>query len=383
MEGHLKKGTENADSILSEANRRRIGLWFIGLFVSAWVFSYPLTRMGNPDGPNWSALVDLNRKKEVVNLAIVGDSHAHTSLSPKLISEGLGDLGIPLVKGHNFAVDGTDALHHAYFINQGLLKRERPPSVLIYVPNALQYNAKRLNNRLEQLGPSFISDLSAAGAPLELRLDLFTMTWFKPYRYRPLLMKQVSMYTEIAGKKSLPFQTRFMGLHWEDEPDSRKYYPEPDGFEPFDVLDFTGRFSRGAKAYLSDYAALEVSDWHFRLIQESFKRCRQAGVQVVVIEPPLSNWFQTHLMDGEKYQLWKKRIEAAAKAEDAILYDFATYFNGPDQEFFGDPTHMNRNAAARFSQTVAEQLAREAKTRAKLEGVRLGTLLTDEVNHAF
>lgn len=357
---------------------RNITLWFVGLGVSAWLLSYPLTKLGSPEGQNWLSLRALNEKGEKIHIAFVGDSHAHTSLSPKLITEHLQELGLPLVKGYNFAVDGTDALHHAYFINHGLLKREKAPGVLVYVPNALQYNAKRMNNRLEQLSTAFISDLSAAGAPLELRLDLLTMGFFKPYRYRPLVMKKVSMYTEIAGKKSLPVQTRLMGLQWDDEPTSRKYYSEPDGFEPFDVLEFDGRFARGAKAYLSDYAALEVSEWHFRLIQESFRRCREAGVQVVVIEPPLSNWFQNHLMDGEKYQLWKKRIEAAAKAEDAIVYDFANYFNGQDSEFFGDPSHMNKTAAERFSKTIAEMIAREAKTRSRLEGVHLG-----EVKHAL
>lgn len=363
---------ENSDSRVREAGGSRRVLWFLCLFASVVVFSYPLTRMGSPRGPNWLALTELNERGESVHFAIVGDSHAHTSLSPKWISENLQENGLPLVRGYNFAVDGTDALHHSYFINHGLLKRERPPAVLLYLPNPLQFNSRRLSNRLEQLEFDAIPELTLAGVPFELRLDLFTMAWFKPYRYRPLVMRKVSMYAEIVGKRSLPLQTQLMGLHWEDEPVSRKYDRELDGFEPFRVLEFTGRFSRGAKAYLNDYAQLDLSDWHFRLMKDSFRRCREAGTQVVVIEPPLSNWFQNHLMYSEKYQRWKERIERIAGEEGAILYDFATYFSDADSEVFGDPTHMNRKAAERFSRAIAEMIYRESKTRSKLEGVHLG-----------
>jgi hypothetical protein len=337
---------------------RAVAIWF-GLFVLA---AWPLTRIGDPESP---ALAALARLPVAPTVAIIGDSRAHVGLSPTLLDDGLHGHGLAAARTHNFAVDGTDVLHHFSFVLHGLLGVKTLPRVLIWAPNPLEFDDARRSNRLEQLRPSDLVPLFRAGAPLELLLDVATMALFLPYRHRPLVQVRFEDRSEKWGKRSLPLQSALFGLAPSEPPKSREYHAFPDGWEPFVVLDWADRFRRGAEAYRADYERLRLDDWHFALARRLLHEVRARGVEVVILELPVAPWFRTYLASGEKHRAWRAKLAMLAKEEGALLINEADLYD--DDRQFGDPGHMSRPLAEAYSRRLAEHLANEPAIRAALE----------------
>ncbi len=313
--------------------------------------AWPLTTVGNPDSPAYEALQSL---PSMPRIAVIGDSRPHTGISPKTLLSVLDPSGRQGLTAHNFAVDGTDALHHTSFARNALLKGPAIPAVIIWGVNPLQFDASRKNNRLEQLPLGDVPELWSAGAPLETLLDVTTMRVFAPWRHRPLFATLVADFSERAAIRLIPLQTQLLGLTYEREPRSREYETRADGHVPFRVLQWEDRFKRAAASYEADYAALEVGAWHLALAKRLASRAREAGSRLIFVEMPVSPWLRDHLSNGEKHLLWRRRLQDIAAAEGAPYLDHsATY--GKDTQF-GDPGHMPLETSLDYSVRLATDL---------------------------
>ena len=328
------------------------------------VLALPLRRVGPTESPAWSAA----RAHLPVDVAIVGDSRAHAGVSPTRLTAALAAAGLPDRKLHNFATDGTDALHHFDFVDRALLRAGPPPRVIVWAPNPLGFNDARTNNRLEQVAGVDLRAVWRAGAPREMLLDLVTLRLFPPYRARPILAGKIADKVEILGKKSLPLQTRLLGLRYEEPPRSREYHPLPDGHEPFTVLDWEDRFRRGVRGYELDYAGLGKMDWHMRIAGELLARAREAGVLVVVVELPVAPHFRAHQGLDPRHLAWRARLADLARLHGALYWDHTARFD--DDRAFGDPAHMSDVTSFAYSTYLGDELARDPTVRAALTSSR-------------
>lgn len=319
------------------------------------LFSAPIAFVGNPTSPAYEKLENLLKTSVSLDFAIIGDSRAHTGLSPSELSRILNTRTSHPVRGYNFAVDGTDILHHFSFAKNGLSKLAPKPKVVLWTPNPLHFNDVRTSNRLEQLLPSDGISLARAGAPFELLLDIYTMAVFKPWRHKPMVTRMLSDYSERAGLRTLPVQQKVLGLHYEKEAPSREYIALEDGQEPFTVLEWKDRFRRGAESYTTDYAALKLSQWHFNLAALFATELANQGIKLVIIEMPVAPWFQTHLANTDKHLEWRTRLQEIAASTGAIYLEHSNFMKGSDS-LFGDPGHMPRETAILYSQELAEIL---------------------------
>jgi len=327
----------------------------VGLIAALFALSSaPLLRVATPQNGAFAAAAS----ELPVDLAIVGDSRAHVGVSPARLLESLTGLRI-----YNFANDGSDVLHHYDFVDRALLGK--PPRVILWAPNPLGFNDRRVNNRLEQLHAMDLGMLRRAGAPLELLLDLVTMRVFPPYRKRPVIAEKVSERVEALGLKSLPLQNRLLGLHYNEPPRSREYHALPDGQEPFTVLDWQDRFERGVLGYATDYAGLGKSDWHLRIGRALLARAQAAGVLVVIVELPVSPQFRAHQGIDPRHLAWRHAMQAAADETGALYWDHTAYFD--DDHVFGDPAHMAEPAAMAYSHSLGAKLAADPRVRVALE----------------
>jgi hypothetical protein len=273
--------------------------------------------------------------------------------------------GLSKLTAHNFSVNGTDVLHHASITRQLLTARGPHPRLLIWTPNPFHFSEGRRSNRLEQLGYSDLPWLTKAGAPLELLLDLTTMSVFPPYRERPLMLGRLfEYYGGVLGIRSLPLQARLLGLNHEPEPLSRQYHALPDGQEPFVVLNWADRFRRGAEAYVRDYAALKLSAWHFAAAREMLAQAREAGTRVVILEMPVAPEFQRDLATLAVHLQWRERMRALAAQEGALYLDHSALLH--DDHLFGDPGHMPETTAHDYSERLGTQLAADPWVRTAL-----------------
>jgi hypothetical protein len=286
-------------------------------------------------------------------------------VSPSILREVFAAEGVGERVGYNFAVDGTDAIHHVSFGRRLLERAGARLRLVVWAPNPLSFDDTRRANRLEQLTTADILPLARAGAPSELLLDLVTGAAFPPYQKRSIVKEGVSGKASAMGERLLPLQTKVLGLTYDRPPKGREYFPLPDGQEPFIVTaDAQGRFDRGAAAYELDYERFQLGEWHLRYARALLSRARAAGTLVVVLELPVAPSYRDRFASTPKHAAWRGRLSALAAEEGAIWLSHADLYS--DDHAFGDPGHMHRETAAGYSRHLGAVLAREPRVRAAL-----------------
>lgn len=317
-------------------------------------FSLPVTFVGTPESPAYQKIRSTQEKH--LDFVVIGDSRGHTGISPTQLSASFYQSTGKTISGYNFSVDGTDVLHHFSFAKNGLGELKQKPKVVLWTPNPLHFNEGRNSNRLEQLKATDILPMAQAGAPVELLLDLATMSFFKPWQHKPMVTLKLSEYSERAGLRTLPLQRKIFKLDYQKELVSREYTPLDDGQEPFTVLEWKDRFQRGANAYVADYAKLTISPWRLTLAAKLISELNKQGITVVILEMPVAPWFQTHLANSQKHLEWRKSLQKVANQNGAIFLDHSALMDGNDIAY-GDPGHMPRETATRYSQKLGKILA--------------------------
>jgi hypothetical protein len=340
----------------------------------------PVARIGDPTSPAYEALEDATSARpsngasepSPLDFAVLGNSRAHVGLSPRRLSEGFAAAGLSDRRGWNFAVDGTDSMHHASFALHGLLAEPHPPRLIVWAVDPLMFDASRKANRLEQLRAGDVPLLVRARAPLELVLDVASMQAFPPYRHRPLVLAKVEDKTESMGQRLTRVQ-RLAGLVTIERPKPRDYQHFDDGFEPFVVLaDWEFRFyQRHAVHYAAEYEALVLSDWHERFSRSFLAAAKDEGVVVVLLEMPISPYYREHFAGGAKHQAWRARMQRLADSEGALFLSDADRYSSDHD--FGDPGHLPKSTAEEYSRALGERLGRDPRIAAALAaGVQKG-----------
>ncbi len=328
------------------------------LVVFAFV-SQVMRLAGDPVNPASQNLQTLSGQ---LDIAIVGDSRAHTGLSPNQLAEAGNHLGRSPLRVYNFAVDGTDLLHHASFVLHGLLQQSIPPPMILWAANPLGFNALRLNNRLEQLVAADLPVLWSSGAPVELLLDVATAQVFRPYRQRPICRRLVEHYAGRAVLRANWFQHKVLGLKSKPVPESREYLPAHAGYGPFKIREWRDRFERGMDFYRHKYASTELGEWQFRVARHAMRCAREAGTHVVMVEMPVAPWYGEHLAAGSFHQAWRQKMRSLAAEEGATFMEDAG--SVAEDEKFGDPAHLGHGAAEAYSGQLARKLGDMEKVRA-------------------
>ena len=326
------------------------------IFASFAVFSSVLCLVGNPRGPAWAALDLKPERTHDLDFAVIGDSRAHDEISPRILSDILSHHKL---KGYNFGVDGTDVLHHFSFATHALLEPRQKPKIIIWVPNVLQFDEQRSNNRLEELQGSDLISLYRAGAPLESMLDVATEVAFRPWAHRPLIAEIISDYTERAGLRSLAFQSRFMGLQVVPETPGRRYEPQEDGQNPFVVMDWKERFDRSTQIYTNRYQHLHLSERRFQIARMLAHEAAANGVIFVMIESPVAPWFQQNLLDSKDHLAWRAQMQKIADDEGALFLNHSRFYD--HNEYFGDAGHLDKATSEDYSAKLAKVLAADPR----------------------
>lgn len=347
-----------------DAPRGWLAFRFLGIAAAFIALSLPVARIGDPDSPAYQALAGdgsgADQAPPHLDFAILGNSRPHVGLSPQLIGEGLAAGGVPSMNGWNFAVDGTDSMHNASFAEHGLLEAASPPRVVIWAVDPLMFDASRKSNRLEQLVPRDLPTLIGARAPLELTLDVGTMSVVRAYRHRPLVLAKVEDRTEGVAQRLLPVQ-RAVGLEMDERPAPRQYLDGGRGFEPFLVLaDWEFRFyQRHGPHYASEYQAFKPSEWHPRFVAHYLLEAARRGETVVLLEMPVSPYYRQNFAEGAKHRAWREQMKSLAASTGALFVSDAERYSKDSD--FGDPGHMHRATAEDYSRALGIAIAADPR----------------------
>lgn len=316
----------------------------LGLF---WVMAQALHLFGDPTSPAWAALKNI---KQPLGVAIVGDSRAHAGLSPARLRQAVET---PLAI-YNFAVDGTDALHHTSFVVHGLLKQKALPAVILWAPNPLSFNEERKNNRIEQLTLSDLPRLWQSRAPLETLLDILTAELFGPYRQRVVVRRAMKTLTDRMAWVAVHVQSRVFKLRYTPSLPAREYLESDRGYAPFNVIRWQDTFERIAADYTQQYRKARLSTLRIEAAHELLRAAKRAGVHVVVLEMPVAPWFQENLATQDFHRAWRKWLQEIATEAGADFICDAE--DGSDNQDFGDPGHMCRAASETYSEKLGVKL---------------------------
>lgn len=342
------------------------------VFLAFVAFSLPLSRAA---GPDTHARRTLDGLGDTPVLVFLGDSRPHAGISPTLVADRLAHLGFSRVSARSFAEDGTDTLHHHDLVTHALLRARgrdaerapgapRNPRVIVVAVNPLGFDATRTNNRLDRLDPAATVSLLRAGAPVETVLDVGTMAVFPPYRRRPEIKRRAEILAEKAGF-ALAARQSALGLAFDPPPERRTYFAEPDGQAPFVVdRDWQGGFDLSREGYRERYAKLRLGEAHFALAEDMADRAREAGVALVFLEMPVAPSYRADFASLPVHAAWQRRMKDLAEARGAVWIEHADLFD--DDRAFGDPGHMQRPLAERYSAILAEALARDPRVAAAL-----------------
>jgi hypothetical protein len=322
---------------------------------------------GDASGTAWSALREV---KGPVDIAIVGDSRAHVGLSPGRLAapEEPASSSTPVV--YNFAADGTDALHHASFVLNGLLRGKVSPSVILWAPNPLSFNENRKNNRIEQLALRDIPLLFRCGAPFETVLEIATAALFPPYRQRVVIKRLLTEFTDRAAWLPVHVQTRLLKMVYAPLQTSREYLQPEAGYAPFEIVRWSEAFERGEREYTRQYDAARLCGVRLETSRAMLREARHAGVHVVIVELPIAPWFLKHLEPRQFHQTWRSALQKIALEEGADFVCDADAVHRDEE--FGDPGHMCREAAEAYSRDLGGRLRSLPSVQAALEKARLG-----------
>lgn len=339
----------------------RAGLRFAVCCIAFVALSAPLVRVGKPET---RALSMLSAQAVTPQIAFLGDSRPHVGISPKRVMAELAGRGFPGATAHNYAEDGSDTLHHHAILVTGLLRRPDPPRVVVLATNPLAFDSTRKNNRLDQLPPSVLPSLARAGAPLELLLDVGTMSIFPPYRARPKIKETVELTGEKVGF-ALAKRQSALGLSFEVRPERREYKHYEDGQDPFVVLrDWEYGFQLSFGGYTARYDKLVLGELHFRLVEEMADRAREASCLLVLLEMPSAPPYRTSFGARPIHEEWRTRMSQIAKEHGAVMISHAAFSD--DERAFGDPGHMQEPLAAAYSTFLAKELAENEAVKAAL-----------------
>lgn len=334
----------------------------LGLF---WVIAQALHVFGDPTSPAWTALKNI---KQPLGIAIVGDSRAHAGLSPARLGEALETP----VDIYNFAVDGTDALHHTSFVVNGLLKQKAPPAVILWAPNPLSFNEERKNNRIEQLTVADLPFLWSNRAPFEMVLDIATAELFGPYRQRVVLKRTMKNLTDRMAWVAVHVQRRVLKLGYTPLLPAREYLHADRGYAPFNVLRWQDAFERSAADYTQQYRNARLSTLRTDAAREFLRAAKRAGVHVVVLEMPVAPWFQENLATQDFHRGWRQWMQKITTEEGAdFVCDAALGFVN---EEFGDPGHMHRASSEAYSEKLGGKLQTIPAVRGALEKAARGSV---------
>jgi hypothetical protein len=114
-----------------------------------------------------------------------------------------------------------------------------------------------------------------------------------------------------------------------------------------------------------------VSPWHCEVGRRLARRLRAAGVELILLELPVSPWYQQHLATTPKHQEWRRRMKDLAGGEHAEFWDHSALYTGAgDDHRFADPGHMDRATAFDYSRRLGRMLAQNGDVVAALSAGR-------------
>lgn len=313
------------------------------------------------------------------DILIIGSSRAFQGVDPIALERTLADRGYPGLKIYNFGINGATAQVEDWLIRQ-LLRPEQLPRLIIWADNSRAFNEGRVDQTFENIQASAGQKLLAAGhypplpqvSPLafgKFCLDMLPKTvaidqvvqvgpidpdGFMYPQPRPLLC-QTALKTASRNLSQLGFGS---GVSSASQTVSLGLSPvEMLGFrvvtQKFDPKTYFQAYPWVPSEYDADYLRFNLDGKQATALRSLVSFVRSRNIALAIVSLPLT---PTHLngLRGEYEQQFRAYMQQQAQAQGFAFYDLTTQKALAQNEFFEDPSHINRYGA----EAVAIELGR-------------------------
>lgn len=258
-----------------------------------------------------------------------------------------------------FTGGGWDALH--YYMLAILAKKTLRPNRDVVVIEASPLSVDDNANRLGTIRPeAALQVASLQGEPTEIRLGVLLGAICGLYRYRVSFQSGPfqDALERIAGKIGSALRPLGLVRDVSEEPAYRLV--PADGRGGFVIARIEGDVelfrARNRRHLEQDLKSLQLGEFKLDALRKAVELLRKENVDVVLVQTPLSTWYQQRLDVTGAAARFYRELESIEKSTGArILRHWPSSLH--EESNFWDDSHMSSGATKRFSEALAQKLS--------------------------
>lgn len=265
------------------------------------------------------------------DIMVIGSSRALQGLNPQILQQRLAQQGYTDLRVYNFAVNGATAQVVSFILRQ-LLTPEQMPEMIIWAGGSRSFNSGRFDRTFAKIleSPGYAAvqagDRPTFASPTPLSATLNTADQDSATggdKARALPMSGINGYGFLAVN------------------------------EVFEPNNYYRNFPRVAGAYDDAYSAFDLQGVQAVSFRAIVAFTRANDMPLVFVNLPLSEDYldETRLIYEQQFQQF---LTQEAQAGGFTVVDLLREW--PNQNnFFADPSHLNRVGAAQVAIRIAEE----------------------------
>lgn len=308
------------------------------------------------------------------DILIVGSSRAHQGVDPIALQTALASRGYPGLKIFNFGVNGATAQVVDLLLRQ-VLTPEQLPRLIVWADGSRAFNSGRIDLTYKGITASPGYKLISSGVrpplPNVEPINPASLCWDHPSRYLAnLTLNQKSSTADPLKTR----QSRSFAQTWlcsqplsllvpppstaQPSPGSIQELQETVGFNPlstrFNPATYFQRYPKVAGDFDGDYRDFTLEGQQTEALRRALKFAYAQQVPVVFVNLPLTATYLDPVRTLYE-QEFLKFMQRFARYHQLTFCDFS--HRGLSQnEYFTDPSHLNRYGAAAVSRLLANDL---------------------------
>lgn len=273
------------------------------------------------------------------DILIIGSSRAVQGIEPRQLQVELARRGKPGQKIFNFGVNGATAQVVELIIRQ-IIPSQHQPKLIIWGDGARAFNSGRVDRTYNAIASSPGYQQLIVGNRPQLPTNQLST---------PEECQQLPNY--------LNSQLQSLVAHWKparamaadvNQVDANGFLPMPVRFDP---TTYYQQYPRVAGLYDGDYQNFNLGGEQAAALERLVSYTKQREIPLVFVSLPLTRDYLDRARRGYEQQ-FRSHMQRQASVQGFVFFDFSEKLLNRN-DFFADPSHLNRYGAIAVSQQLA------------------------------
>jgi hypothetical protein len=302
------------------------------------------------------------------DILIVGSSRALQGVDPQILKDGLAERGYPGLKVYNFGINGATAQVVDWVLLR-LLSSDHMPRLIIWADGSRAFNSGRIDHTFRKIASSPGYQLLNTGRrspfPKQPKVELGSLCVevfpdllpaLKPLATPPASVSSSDQNSSCQQPlKLLVRQKSLVQLESSIPPQT----PEELGFQVvksrFVPETYFRQYPRVSGVYDADYRDFTLEGKQTQALERVTQFAKRRSIPLVVVNLPLTPFY----LDGTRIayeQQFRSRMQRWERAGLFIFQDLARQPRLSKNQYFADPSHINREGAIAVARQISNDL---------------------------